>query len=149
MATDMHTRPVPDDVAALPRLTGIHHVGITVTDIDRSLAWYREMLGMVKFADEQYPGGYAALVTRPGSQVHLGLGTHQRNDRERFAPYRTGMDHLALEVSSRDEPGTWHTYLTGKGVRCSEIKSLTEPFPFALFSFEDPDGTALELFTAA
>ena len=48
-----------------PDLAALHHVGITVTDQVRSVAWYGEMLGMVQWGEERYPGGSTALMMRP------------------------------------------------------------------------------------
>ena len=125
-------------------MRGIHHIGITVTDLARSLAWYQEMLGMVQWGEEHYPGGRTALLMRPDNSVHVGLDEHERNAGERLEPHRTGLDHLALGVSSRDELVRWHEHLTERGVSCSPLRDVTEPAPCALFTCTDPDGVALE-----
>jgi glyoxylase I family protein len=132
-------------VVAAPPLASLHHVGITVTDLDRSVTWYGEMLGMVQWMEETYPGGRTAGLMRPGTHVHVGLDAHDRNDGEDFAPHRTGLDHLCFGVASRAELDDWRAHLTARGVACSEIRDYTEPIPFALFTFADPDGVALEL----
>jgi glyoxylase I family protein len=145
----MHERQTaPTAVAGdtIPALVGLHHVGITVTDLERSLHWYREMLGCVPVFEETYPGGRVVVLVRPGTAVDIGLDFHERNEGEPFAAHRTGLDHLALSTTSRAELDAWHAHLTAKGVACSEIKDITEPFPFSLFSFTDPDGVALEIF---
>lgn len=134
----------PNDIEA-PPLAGLHHVGITVTDLDRSLRWYAEMLGMVQWMTEEYPGGRTAGLVRPGTTVHLGLDAHDRNGGEGFAPHRTGMDHLAFAIASRSELGAWHDHLTGRGVACSAVRDYPDPVPHALFTFTDPDGVALEM----
>lgn len=68
----------------------MHHVGITVTDVERSVAWYEEMLGMVQWMTETRDGGWTAGITRPGSDVFLGLDTRERNEGERFGPHARG-----------------------------------------------------------
>jgi glyoxylase I family protein len=136
-----HTTPTPTP----PALATIHHVGITVTDLTRSLAWYREVLGMVPVMEERYPGGRTIVLVRPGTAVDIGLDEHEANEGERFAPHRTGMDHVSLAVPSRAELDTWQAHLTACGVECSAVRDVTEPMPFALLTFTDPDGVALEL----
>lgn len=143
--TSTRTERNPAAVSAPPALTAVHHVGITVTDVERSLAWYEEMLGMVQWMTETWEGGWTACITRPGSDVHLGLDTHQRNEGERFGPHRTGLDHVSLATTSRAELDAWFGYLTGKGVACSPIVEATQPVPYALFTFTDPDRVALEI----
>lgn len=134
--------------ARTPSMTGIHHLGITVTDLARSLDWYTEMLGMIQWGEEHYPGGHTALLMRPDHSLHLGLDVHDRNGGESFAPHRTGLDHLALAAASRDQLAQWYAHLTGKGVVCSDIKDFVlGPTTGALFTFPDPDGIALEVIT--
>ena len=127
-------------------MKGMHHVGITVTDLERSLQWYGEMLGCVPVFEETHPGGRVVVMIRPGTAVDIGLDYHERNEGEAFAPHRTGLDHLALGTTTRAELDAWRSHLTARGVECSDIKDVTEPFAFSLFSFTDPDGVALEIF---
>ncbi|MBA0125321.1 VOC family protein [Haloechinothrix sp. YIM 98757] len=129
----------PDGLAAL------HHVGITVTDLERSVQWYSEMLGMVQWMEEKFPGGRSAGMMRPGTQVYLGLITHDQGEGESFAPHRTGLDHLSFSAATRDELRAWHAHLSDRGVPCSDVREYREPIPFALFTFTDPDGVALEV----
>src|SRR5690348_8538869 len=109
MNTALTTGPATDAAAAAtsdpnavpaPALGAIHHVGITVTDLARSVAWYRRVLGMV-VAEERYPGGRTVVLIRPGTAVDIGLDDHDANEGERFAPHRTGLDHVSLAVPSR------------------------------------------------
>jgi glyoxylase I family protein len=128
-----------------PAVASLHHVGITVTDLTRSLAWYREVLGMVPVMEERYPGGRTVVLLRPGTAVDIGLDEHEANEGERFAPHRTGLDHLSVSVPTRGDLDAWHDHLTSLGVECSEVRDITEPMPFSLVTFSDPDGVALEL----
>lgn len=143
---ETQTASSADTGTRIPELTALHHVGITVTDLERSEQWYGEMLGMVRVMEHFYPGGRVVVLVRPGTAVDIGLDSHECNEGEPFAPHRTGLDHLALSAPSRAELDSWHTYLTAKGVECSDIKDITEPLAFSLFSFTDPDGIALEIF---
>jgi glyoxylase I family protein len=138
------TTPTAATVEA-PPLGTIHHVGITVTDLARSVAWYCDVLGMVPVMEESYPGGRTVVLFRPGSAVDIGLDEHEVNEGERFAPHRTGLDHVSLGVASRADLDAWHRHLVGRGVDCSAVREVTEPLPFALLTFADPDGVALEL----
>jgi glyoxylase I family protein len=144
--TDTDTDTGPSAAIGPSGLVGLHHVGITVTDIQRSLRWYGEMLGMVQWGEEHYPGGRTALLMRPGTHLHLGLDVHEANQREPFEPHRTGMDHLCLAVTSRSKLVEWHEHLTARGVDCSDIRDVTiKPISASLFTFVDPDGVALEM----
>ncbi|KUH69043.1 glyoxalase [Mycolicibacterium novocastrense] len=138
-----------DDV---PGITGIHHISITVTDLEASLAWYQRLLGAdrlpMKFPHyEREDTGYGELLIDPRSGVVIGLHTNIGNDGNRFDEARTGLDHVALNVASRDELDAWTRRLDELGIEHSGVRAADEPFPFATVVFRDPDNIQLELFT--
>ena len=59
-----------------------------------------------------------------------------------FDPFRTGLDHLALEVSSRDELEAWMPHLVQLGVAYSPITDLGHA---SFICIKDPDGIPIEL----
>ena len=132
----------------VPMVTGLHHLGLTVRDIGTSEAWYSEVLGLVRaFAEPHGTGdGYAVVMTRPGTGLFVGLDHHPDADRQMFSPRRTGLDHLALQVASREAIDEWVTHLDDVGVEHEALFESTEPVPHALVLFRDPDGIPIELF---
>lgn len=126
-------------------LEAIHHVGITVSDLERSVRWYERSLGMVRWMNETFTGGRTAGLMRPGTSLYLGITQHDTSQGEVFAEQRTGLDHLTFAAGTRQELKEWHVHLREAGVDCSELREYTEPLPFALFTFSDPDGIALEV----
>lgn len=56
----------------MPTIAGIHHASITVPDIEKSVPWYSEVLGLTKLMDEPHPhdDGYAVVLgTRTGASA--------------------------------------------------------------------------------
>ena len=52
--------------------TRIHHTGYTVSDLDRSVAFYRDLLGCEVIAEQEKQGGYlAAIVGYPDAHVRM------------------------------------------------------------------------------
>ncbi len=50
----------------------IHHVGLTVSDLDRSLAFWRDALGMETVMEQEKEGGYLeAIVRERGAHVRM------------------------------------------------------------------------------
>ena len=82
---------------------------------------------------------------RPGTHVHIGLDAHEANEGEAFGPHRTGLDHLALTVDTREEMNAWQAHLDALDVPYDPVRDLDDPAPCALIAFRDPDGIALEL----
>ena len=52
----------------MPDVSGIHHVSVTVTDIERSVPWYSELLGLTKLMEEAHPDGTGyRVMPAPGT----------------------------------------------------------------------------------
>lgn len=135
-----------------PGITGIHHISITVTDLEASLEWYQRLLAAdrvpMKFPHyEREDTGYGELLIEPRSGVVIGLHTNTGNDGNQFDEARTGLDHVALNVASRAELDAWTRRLDELGIAHSGVRAADEPFPFATVVFRDPDNIQLELFT--
>jgi glyoxylase I family protein len=133
---------------SVPTLGELHHVGLTVCDVDASEAWYGRVLGLTRGFVEPHHGaesGYAVVLHRPGTSLSLGLDKHEANQGERFDEGRTGLDHVAFHVADRAELHAWVAHFDRQGVPHSGIKAFTQPFPFAIVSFRDLDNIQLEL----
>lgn len=131
----------------VPRLSGIHHLGLTVRDIEDSEGWYAEVLGLSRAFVEPHPtgGGHTVVMTRPGSALFLGLDFHPAADLKRFDARRTGLDHLALRLDERSDLDAWIAHLDGLGVDHGAVHENDEP-AFASVILHDPDSIPIELF---
>ena len=130
------------------RTSGVHHVDLVVSSIERSLPFYRELLAPLGFHRvgevEGERGETIWYLSGPGSSI--GLREAQSERGQPVDRYEVGLHHLAVEASSRaavDERGVW---LRSQGV---EIESGPEeygysPGYYAVFFF-DPDGIKLEI----
>ncbi len=145
MAMKIQTGP-PTRTA--PALTGFHHLGLTVSDVVASEEWYTKVLGLVRaFVEPHGTGdGYAVVMMRPGTGLFVGLDHHPDADRKRFSPQRTGLDHLAFGLDSRDAIDEWINHLDVLGVEHEAPFESAEPMPHAMVVLRDPDGIPIELF---
>lgn len=127
----------------MPTIAGIHHISITVPDIDKSMPWYSEVLGLEKLMDEKHPNddGYAVVLGTPDWRFCVGLHTHPTNEGEGFHETRTGLDHVGFLVSGHAELEAWEARLTELGVEHSPIADREG---YAVLVFRDPDNTQLE-----
>jgi glyoxylase I family protein len=131
------------------RSSGIHHIDLVVSSLDRSLPFYRELLGPMGWHGlgevEGERGETIWYLTGPGTSVGLRAAQPARLG-ERYERYSVGLHHVAFEALSRavvDERAEW---LRRQG---TEIESGPEeygymPGYYAVF-FYDPDGMKLEI----
>jgi catechol 2,3-dioxygenase-like lactoylglutathione lyase family enzyme len=129
--------------------SGVHHVDLVVSSIDRSLPFYRDLLGPMGWHGlsevEGERGETIWYLTGPGTSVGLRAAQPARLG-ERYDRYSVGLHHVAFEAFSRrgvDERAEW---LREHG---AEIESGPEeygylPGYYAVF-FYDPDGIKLEI----
>ncbi|HEX3226218.1 MAG TPA: VOC family protein [Gaiellaceae bacterium] len=132
--------------AALDRM-GIHHIDLVVSSIERSLPFYRELLGPLGWHGISEVEGERGetIWYLSGRDCSIGLREAQTRDEPEVDRYRIGLHHLAIEVQSRaavDERAAW--LRTNGALLESEPQEYTySPGYYAVF-FYDPDGLKLE-----
>ena len=126
----------------MPHITGIDHIAITVTDLDRGVAFYEKLLGSPPVAEMEGPGLHRKIFRLPDGTT-IGLTKHQSNPPSAFNPFVPGLDHLGLGVKSVAELERWLEHLTELGIENSGIVSADYG---TAISFTDQDGTAFDLF---
>lgn len=120
------------------------HVAVTVTDLERSTAWYSALFGSEPVLDEdETTGGFHHTVYVLGGGQLFGLHTHTPAATNTFDERRTGLDHVSFGCSDRGELATWQSRLDELGVAHGGI--VDAPYGSGL-SFRDPDNIALEFF---
>ncbi len=124
------------------RTTGASHISLSVSDFDRSLGWYRMVFEAEVMLDEPADHRHAAVLTLPGTDLLIGLGQFHERDDLAFDPSRTGLDHFAFAVATREDLDGWADHLDRLGI---EHSGPLEIPPGAILNFKDPDGIALAL----
>src|SRR3954469_277579 len=126
----------------VPRLVGVSHVELTVTDCEKSAEWWQEVLGFVLMTRSEEETFRVCSMRHP-SGVVVDVMTHDGTPHEIFDERRVGLDHLSFEVADREELEGWITQLDEHGVTHTGIIDAKWG---ATVVFRDPDNIQLELF---
>jgi glyoxalase family protein len=126
------------------RLRGLHHVTAICSDMERTIAFYRDLLGLPIMHDAPsdddpdarhvwFDGGdgtflsFMEYASLPDGVVGVG-STH----------------HFALRVETADEQEAWRDYLREHDVTCTEV---LDRGAFRSIYVRDPDGHVVEIAT--
>jgi glyoxylase I family protein len=123
-------------------LAGFSHVSLSVRDRDRSAEWYAKVFGFSVFETIEEEAYVEAIMIHPTGMI-LCLQQHRANSGEAFDPVRTGGDHIAFKVNSRDELVAWESVLTEHGVLFTPV---VDRHYGSVLCVRDPDDIQLELF---
>ena len=125
------------------RITGIHHVTLLVTDLDRSLAFYRNVLGMrlvKQTVNEDDRSARHFIFGHADGQPLITCLEYPDLDEGRVG--RGSTHHFALSVESEAELNAWRQYLEEKGIPTTEVLEREDSKSIYL---RDPDGHIVEI----
>jgi catechol 2,3-dioxygenase-like lactoylglutathione lyase family enzyme len=122
-------------------------VGLNVTDLDRSQAFYTALFGFEVIARTDAEGRRFAFLGNEGELVV----TLWEQGKEAFSRQSAGLHHLSFEVPSLEEVRRFEERVRGMGAPLLHegIVAHAEGAPSGGLFFEDPDGIRLEVFSAS
>jgi catechol 2,3-dioxygenase-like lactoylglutathione lyase family enzyme len=138
----------------------VHHVGLTVSSLDRSLAFYRDAVGLEVVLEQEKEGGYLSAITGyprahvrmaqlqgyGGSRIELFEYLEPRGRAASHEPADVGITHVCLLVD--------HIHDALRRLVEAGAEPLSDPVRidtganaggWGLY-VRDPDGIVLELF---
>jgi catechol 2,3-dioxygenase-like lactoylglutathione lyase family enzyme len=142
-------------------ITGVDHVGLTVTDLERSIKFYTEILECTVVVEQEKEGGYlAAIVGYPDAHVKMAhlqpTGSSSRIELFEYCtprsaprdlePRNVGNAHICFVVN---DLAALYERLVSRGVTTLsppvEVDTGVNKGGAALY-LRDPDGITLEIF---
>ncbi|MEV4350114.1 VOC family protein [Actinoplanes sp. NPDC049596] len=130
--------------AVTPRIEGVHHLKVPVSDLQTSLDFYERALGAQRIpeADHIRPDGslfaYILRIDNLGTLLELRLNP----DRARL---HGGFDPMTLLVKDRTALRAWDEHLSQQGIAHSPVLTAMQAW---LMVVPDPDNTRIRLYTA-
>ncbi|HEU0015914.1 MAG TPA: VOC family protein [Longimicrobium sp.] len=124
-------------------ITGIHHVALVSSDLQRSRDYYTGVLGLRVVADETGAGNNLWVGGEAGGMGCL-LSIEERPGAEPGREGVGGTHHFALLVETRDGLLQWKRWLTDHGVA---VNGPLDRHYFESIYHRDPDGQVIEIAT--
>jgi len=132
----------------MPRIKAINHVALVVSDMEQSLSFWRDALGIELHELRDVPAESSQVAFLPvgGSEVELVRPTSEDSGIAKYLAKRgPGMHHICLEV---DDLAAMLAHLKGRGVRLinEEPRRGADGKIYAFVHPESTGGVLLELY---
>jgi catechol 2,3-dioxygenase len=121
----------------------VGHVQLSVADLDRSIAFYRDALGFSLVADRRDAGSDTVLLAAGDYHHHIGLNSVDSAGATPPPPGHTGLCHVAFLFPDCRELGRAVRRLSDAGHR---VDHGTDHGATVSVYLTDPDGNGIELY---
>lgn len=119
------------------KVTGINHIELSVTDLQRSKNYYEKLPNFKVVAE--YPG----FIMFSCGNFKLGLTDHDgKLTTGTFSEYNVGLDHISFTLSSNEDLEEALAWLDEQNIQHGDIKTLSNKSK--VLAFRDPDNIQLE-----
>jgi catechol 2,3-dioxygenase len=118
----------------------IGHVHLKVSDLQRAIEFYRDVLG---FELMQQLGDQAAFLSAGGYHHHLGLNTWESKGGSPPPPGTTGLYHVAIRYPDRSTLAQAVQGVVDAGV---PLSGASDHGVSEAIYLQDPDGNGIELY---
>ena len=128
-------------------IAGIHHVTLISSDLDRSAAFYRDLLGLRLVeagTNDDDPDARHFWFGDPDGAPGTLITLFEYPQMERGIVGIGSTHHFAFRVGSEDELEGWRRYLDSRGVPCTQVIDRAR---FKSIYLRDPDGHIVEIAT--
>ncbi len=118
----------------------VGHVHLKVSDLDRAIAFYRDVLG---FELQQMYGTSAAFLSAGGYHHHVGLNVWESEGGTPPPSGHTGLYHVAFLYPDRRSLGSAIVRVLDAGIR---LDGAADHGASEAVYLQDPDGNGIELY---
>lgn len=119
-----------------PHLQGLRHVALYVHDVEKSLKFYRDVMGMEL---EWRPDPDNVYLTSGSDNLALHRRTHNGS-----AERDQTLDHIGFVVPRSQDVDEWARYLEEHGVQLSMAPRTHRDGARSIY-FHDPDGIRIQI----
>lgn len=124
----------------IPSQTRIGHVHLKISDLNRSLAFYRDLLG---FEVTMMYGDQAAFLSAGDYHHHIGLNTWHSKGLPPAKPHAVGLYHTAVVYPARKDLAEVFKRIRDAGY---PLTGASDHGVSEALYLDDPDGNGVELY---
>jgi glyoxylase I family protein len=129
------------------RIAGLHHITLLCADVERSLAFYRNVLGMRlvrQTVNDDDKGARHFIFGDEEGRTGTLITCLEYPDLDEGTVGRGSTHHFALAVESEEELAAWRDYLVSRGIPTTDVMDRSD---FKSIYLRDPDGHIVEIAT--
>jgi catechol 2,3-dioxygenase-like lactoylglutathione lyase family enzyme len=130
------------------RLTGLHHLTAIVRDLDRTTAFYRDVLGLTLVrqgaSDDDPDARHFWFGVGPEPTAGHLISFLEYPSMPPGTAGTGSVQHFAFVVESAEEQEAWRDYLRSRGVQCTDV---FDRGGFRSIYVRDPDNHIVEIAT--
>lgn len=129
------------------KLGGIHHITAICSNLERTVSFYRDLLGLSllkQSTNEDDPGARHFYFGDPEASPGSIITFMEYPNMEEGVVGVGIVHHFALRTGSIAELDAWCAHLTQHGIQCTEPINRTY---YSSIYFRDPDGNIIEIAT--
>jgi catechol 2,3-dioxygenase-like lactoylglutathione lyase family enzyme len=129
------------------RLLGLHHVTAICADLERTTAFYRDLLGLALVSattNDDDPDSRHFWFGDPSGAAGTLVSFLEYPSLPQGVVGTGSTHHFAFIVETADEQVAWRDYLLAHGVECTEVLDRRQ---FRSLYLRDPDGHIIEIAT--
>lgn len=129
------------------KLGGIHHITAICSNLERTVSFYRDLLGLSllkQSTNEDDPGARHFYFGDPEASPGSIITFMEYPNMEEGVVGVGIVHHFALRTGSIAELDAWCAHLTSHGIQCTEPINRTY---YSSIYFRDPDGNIIEIAT--
>ena len=120
---------------------GLNHIILTVSNVERSRAFYADLLGFPIIVMEDDPD--KSFFFECGGVQFFFFPSRRPLPADRFSEFRVGLDHLSFTAPSREALDELAETLKAAGVETQGVEQFA-PTGNWYVTFRDPDNIQLE-----
>lgn len=127
-------------MAINPKTSGVHHIALRCTDMEKTKNFYEKVLGFTLALDTPDIIGFIA-----GPVIVAFKMANAEAGKDVFSPFNIGLDHVAIACESEEELQRVAKELSANGVENTGVK-LDETLQKNYVAFKDPDRIQWEFY---